>query len=213
MKHTFFVSILVSTILVGTGIAKAALIVNTGTPSNVANNNYLFSSGQYFAGEFSVSQSFDITQVNGYLGNSGTGAATGNVTAELLGVNSGSAHMPGSLLFSASFSLAASSPLNWYGVSGLNWSIGPGTYWLAFVPDANINGNMPGVAPSPMAHYDVGNFGAWLDYGSQFDPVDVGMQIDATPATSVPEPSSLVLLGSGLLGLAFFRWNRKREAS
>jgi len=40
-----------------------------------------------------------------------------------------------------------------------------------------------------------------------------GLQDQAsTFATVVPEPSTMLLLGSGLAGLGFFRWRRKREA-
>ncbi|HEX9759231.1 MAG TPA: PEP-CTERM sorting domain-containing protein [Nitrospiria bacterium] len=44
-----------------------------------------------------------------------------------------------------------------------------------------------------------------IDPGGYLDPIDPKLQITWTRIAAVPEPSVIFLLGSGLVGLAFFK--------
>jgi len=78
--------------------------------------------------------------------------------------------------------------------SGLNVSLGAGTYWLTLSAGASTNGNWlawdVNSGPSQAVHNVNGNVRseAFTIYG--------------TSGTSTPEPGTLIMFGSGIIGLA-----------
>lgn len=204
----------VGAVLVASGLiaaaapAAAASIVDTGANPNGTSWN--FAQYQYFAGEFTIAEDHLINQVEGYFSNF---AQSGTVTAQLF---SDGGNIPGALLFSQSFMLQGGSSLAWYGISGLNWEVNAGTYWLAFAPDANISGIWPGGAPSPLGEYSQVISGVWQDLGPDFfDYLDVGIRISGTPVSisaPVPEPGTwaMMLLGFGFVGGAMRARRRQK---
>lgn len=175
--------------------APAVVLVDTG--ANPGGTSWTFSYEQSFAGEFSIGSKYTLDSIEGFFGNEG--GLAGNVTISL---HSDAGNIPGPVLFSASTTLAANAAADWNGVYGLGWNLGVGTYWVSFITDQNIAGNMPGNAPNPLDEYAQFTNRSWLDEGpNYFDYLEVGIRINATP--DIPEPASLVLLASGLAGLGF----------
>ncbi|HEV2675022.1 MAG TPA: PEP-CTERM sorting domain-containing protein [Aliidongia sp.] len=175
--------------------AHAAYIVDTG--ANPSGEPWDFADFQYFAGEFTIGQSDVVTGVQAYLGDQS--GHSGFVTAEILSDAGGE---PGSILYSDTFILPLQSALNWYGVSGLDWGLMAGSYWLTFVPDANIFGTWPDGVPDPMEKYASKVNGLPWASGRE-----VGERIAGAPL-AVPEPGSIALLAAGLMGLFVLRSRR-----
>jgi hypothetical protein len=104
-------------------------------------------------------------------------------------------------------------------VSGLNISLGPGTYWLAVTPIGTGTGRSGNTTTS-----NANGVGTLLDGGAfinstffsnnfaSFDDptVDFSMGIDGTEVAPVPEPASLTLLGLGLAGMGARRWRQRK---
>ncbi|MBN9695486.1 MAG: hypothetical protein J0L85_06775 [Zoogloea sp.] len=176
--------------------AMAAYIVDTGP--GIRGEPWSFEPAQYFAGEFSLNAWQSIHAIEGYYSNIENTSGTVTIRLHRDGGNT-----PGEILFSHAHALPAASSLDWYGLSGLDWLVGPGTYWVSFEPDSGIKGIYPGKAPNPMDEYAQHSGGGWLDWGpDRFDYLDLGVRIDAT---AIPEPAPLTLALTGLVGMAAAR--------
>jgi len=174
--------------------SSANPIVYTGEPSD--NPGATFYSGQYFAGQFTITDSYLVLTVEGYFGNE-LGSASGTVD---IAIHEGGDNLPGSVLFTSTTSLVDEAPLGWYGLSGVGWTLAPGTYWASFLPSASINGSMPGGVASPMTKYAAGV--GDTPYAFVATNYKVGVLIDGRLA-SVPDSTSTLSLfmGVALLGL------------
>lgn len=86
-----------------------------------------------------------------------------------------------------------------------------GTYWVSFEVrgDSEFSGGMPEDPPNPILNEALwdGSQSLWLAY----DGTDIGIRIDGYQvAEPVPEPATMLLLGSGLIGLVGLRRKLKK---
>jgi hypothetical protein len=177
--------------------ANAILIVDTGTPTG--GPSYSFNAGQYFGGEFSIEDAYQVGSVEAYFDNSFGTARDVEVSIHHDGGN-----VPGAEIYSTTISMPATSTPDWHGAFGLDWSLDAGTYWVSFIPDGQVSGVMPGTAPNPLDEYSVGIGAGWLNVAENtYDNLGMGFRIGTN--TGVPEPSTLALMGIGLSGIGFAR--------
>jgi hypothetical protein len=184
-------------------VAPAALIVDTG--SSGSGNQWVLGPGQWLAGQFSLTQNYSITEIQGLFGSIFGNGHDGEVKAVL---HSDNGLVPGSELLSQTFTCSSTDHLTWQGPSGLNWSLTTGTYWLAFeVDSASLAYTGFAVfATNPLAHYAFAVAGLPTYYN--YDDLRLSMRIYGTP--SAPLPPGIVLFGTGLIGLGVFRSRFKK---
>jgi hypothetical protein len=215
----FRYAILACMLLFAVNLSHAATVVDTGPgPTDTTVPYYSLYAGQYpqfLAGQFSLSQAYTITEINGWMYPHGSG------TTFTIAIYGNGGLVPNSTQF---FSQQASvgtgtcpptgpcQPIGWYGLSGLNLSLNQGTYWAAFEvrPGDTFYGTMPSDATvslpaQPLTHYAYYNSGAW--YAGDY--LRTGIRIFGDEASNVPEPTTMLLLGIGLVGLARVRRLRK----
>ena len=198
MRNIFVIlAIVMGLFCVTVNQAHALIILDTGQPPDDTFGWYLHY-GQSLACEFTISGDTPITDIHGWIYSyAGT---TGPLTIAIYG-DGGNIPDKYNQIFARTGSLPSSGGPDWYGFSGLHWDLSPGSYWVSFeVREAAIYlGEMPYPAPHPASHYAYNNTGNWVNY----DNLRFGARIISEDI--VPEPSTLLLFGSALLGAGFFR--------
>lgn len=177
--------------------ARADLIAYTGTPSSSPVGGYALDANDWVAAQITIAAPTTLDAIMGYISGDTAGET---FTVSLYDAN-GVSGLPGNVLNSATATYNAA---GWNGLNHAGWSVGSGSYWLAFEVGATdtLASNfelsvMNAGAPSPLAHtaYNAGS-------GYQASPMSMGVQVSAVP---LPAPLLLLPAGLGLSGLRIRR--------
>jgi hypothetical protein len=179
---------------VAPGIACAAFVLDTGTPTNLTMPAVLDGS-DYYAAEFSISTAENITSVQAYV-TAGLDQPGDTFTMALYGSDLLTNRFS-SQIYAAQATYQSD---GFNGLSGLNWSVAAGTYWVAL--EVGAADSAIGLAlPTPTSGGTAPALGFAYNGGSGYSDVSAipfGVQVSATP---VPLPAAIWLLAGGLLGL------------
>lgn len=184
----------------------AVTIVDTGEPPDSCGGWSLYytqDNNQWLAAEFSIDNpGYTITDIEGWM-KSDPGKS---LTLAVYGDGGGTPDASNELYSGIITSSASGNIWNdWYGLHNLAWSLDAGTYWVSFEvrPGNNYNGSMPFPAPNPLGKDEARwQDGTWIRISADHSPLDIGVRIEGDP---VPEPATMLLLGSGLVGIVGFR--------
>ncbi|MFT3736137.1 MAG: hypothetical protein QM776_14135 [Rhodocyclaceae bacterium] len=183
--------------------ASAEYVVNTGTPT--LPGNWMFSASQYFAGEFDLGSAAVLNSIEGFFS-----TLPGSV---VISIHADGGYVPGSVLYTADLATGTGNEA-WRGLSGLDWSLDAGEYWVSFKPTFTSSyTSFAGGAASPMLQYAQGKGDyQWADEGEHsFDFLGASVRIDAT-VSAVPEASTALMYGVGLLVLGGLARRRAKQA-
>jgi hypothetical protein len=185
-------------------IAAAVTLVDTGQPSPANPND--FTSDRYRAGQFRLDSAATITAVERFASVFQRGSAEFRIYADAGG-------LPGAAVPGLEYPFVAEiSDYGWIRASGLDWTLGPGTYWLALGWVLNTQdgparfaapfcpGQDTACIPNALlleAGVDSFNPWTWGPRGAR-----TGWRIEGDV---IPEPGALVLLGLGLAGIGLRR--------
>ena len=217
LRHLPFVLLFVASVMPS---LTAAVIVDTGpgtaTGFGAALGNVGPLHNQALAGQFTLSSVNEITSISGWINASFQGGGLD------IAINSDLNSFPGSALFQGSIHLDGSSVPGWERLSGLDWRLGSGTYWVVF-SSPDLMGYMPGLSQEINSAVPISSLSNYASTDTKQMPLSwhlflksndglplvdhaFGVQIsgnDITTLTPVPEPSTYGMFASlSLMGLA-----------
>ena len=190
--------------------AKALSVLNTGAPSGGVIGADSIDSADWMAESFTLTSRTTIDSILAYVNSTAADAGL-PFTVALYGSTGPAGALVPSINFQAAnqgqinqFTATYTSGGGWIGQSGLNWTLNPGTYFVAVETDGNgVQGLILPTGglttlPSAVAMY-FGGQGYVNDPSVSSDAF--GLQVNAAAAVPEPATPAMMVLGLGALGL------------
>ena len=180
-------------------VASADTLLDTGSPGFGGGGGYVLSSGQWLAVEFGVATPEIITGIDGWI--------AGSAGTFTIALHSDTGGIPGAVLDEQQLTFDGNE--GWIGLSGLNWAVGPGSYWAAFEvrPGDTLSGAMNFPAPSPVQTAFTFS-GVWQHGGAP----GLGARVFGHEgAPGVPEPATWAMMMVGFGGLGAVMRKRRSQ--
>jgi hypothetical protein len=196
-------------LLASAPLARAATVVDTGTPDGSAVGALALDAVDWTAAQVSFAQASTIDAIQGHILG---GAAGETFDVSLFAADAGP--RPGTLLYTATAIYGAA---GWNGVSGLGgWTVGPGSYWIEFEiqgGDTLGSGSATGAlldlgAPAPLALTASTSDGG---FSYDADTLSLGLRVEATAVSAVPDLAPAWQVAAGTLLLTSLGVVRRRR--
>lgn len=201
--------------LVWCSSAQALMLFETenfANPNDKGGNSLW--SQQWLNIQFSLDKSYEITDIYGWLSN--------NLGLLTLAIYSDNNDYPGSLLYEQKISMSEGVGSGWNGISGLSWALDQGDYWANFevrtAEGDTYDGAMTNVLDPASYEPDSWHLGGWRSPSTNNQWVvvqraTIGLQVlgESLSIDPVPEPTTMILFGTGIAGLVAAR--RRKKAS
>lgn len=166
-----------------------------------------------FAALIKLTESYIITDVYSVISTTVySGIASGGEVTSAVYEGVGETPATATELYNDTFDMAAKLEPTWRGLSNLSWELREGYYWFSFEirgATNTFNGRLWGKGtPNPVGEEAYSRNYNWIAQ----DPLDMTLQIiGETKFAPVPVPSTIILLGTGLLGLAWASRKKFKE--
>jgi hypothetical protein len=196
-------------LLAAAPLAHAAMVVDTGTPDGSAVGALALDSIDWTAAQVSFATESNVDAIQGHI----LGGAAGE-TFDISLFADDAAQGPGTLLYTTTASYGAA---GWNGVSGLSgWTVGAGSYWIEFeiqgadtLGSSSVTGALLDLgAPNPLAMTASTSDGGF-SHGT--GALSLGLRVDATAVSAVPESAAAWQLMAGTLLLSTLSAVRRRR--
>ncbi|MCX5885310.1 MAG: hypothetical protein NT096_05300 [Proteobacteria bacterium] len=166
--------------------ANADYIVDTGPGLNERGGSALYNTTpvngdfQFLAVEFFLDRTYTLTDLEGWIYHEDPQNQSSHINFIIYG-DGGNIPDVNNELYNQIVTVSSYFAPQWHGLTGLNWTLSSGEYWLAFeVRQPELLGNaMPPGAPNPQpnsAYYNGGN----LDVGYLPESLGYGVRIQGT---------------------------------
>ena len=168
--------------------ARAELILDTGEGTNPPPAGSSLSDEQGLGVKLTLTQTYQITSIQAWLWKSGIGKAAGDITLAIYG-DAGQTPDTNVLHFSTVFFAdgPGSTEATWIGPDDLNWTLGPGSYWITFrvIPPSTARFVAPNTSATPQSQYATywTDLGQWLRQESD----RWGIRVQGVPLGPPPE--------------------------
>ena len=201
MNKHLIASLSAAALLALAPLAQAATVVDTGTPNGQAVGSLALDGSDWVAAQVGFADAATIDAIAAHI----LGGSAGE-TFDISLYEGGAA--PGAPLFTTTATYGVD---GWNGASGLNWSVGPGSYWIEF--EVNWNDTLGSTPTATGALLDTGvahpvQTATTPDWGFSYDASaqSIGLQVSV-----VPEPTGALQVLAGMLLLTSLGLARRRR--
>jgi len=204
LSKIFYKLTLAAAISLASFSAHAVVIIDTGG-AYTNSGTISLSNTQFVGAGFSIGESYNITDISSYFYTGNNGSLTVSLYSDISGA-------PSSKLYSQEFSVPGAGSKAWAGVSGLNWQVTNGNYWVTYevLNSQTFIGGLEFPAERPLQMVVKNDYYTdWTNHGGLYS---FALVISGNSVNPVPEAntSAMFLMGAGVMG---FIARRRKQAT